>query len=113
MVAQCSLFPPSFPPLHALTTFSGLLPNCTVIVATIRSLKMHGGGPAVTSGQPLHQAYTQVQFVIGKRASETLSGVYNSSWCGICVYIARCQVVVKFYRDLYFGYSPQYHSCGD
>ena len=22
------------------------------------------------------------------------------------VYIARCQVVVKFYSDLYFGYSP-------
>ena len=24
----------------------------------------------------------------------------------IYIHIARCQVVVKFYRDLYFGYSP-------
>ena len=31
----------------------------------------------------------------------------------INIYIARCQVVVKFYRDLYFGYSPPYRSCGD
>ena len=24
----------------------------------------------------------------------------------LIIYIARCHVVVKFYRDLYFGYSP-------
>ncbi|MFP4353938.1 MAG: formate--tetrahydrofolate ligase [Phycisphaerae bacterium] len=38
---------------------SGLVPDCVVIVATIRALKMHGGGPTVTPGRPLHEAYTQ------------------------------------------------------
>ena len=31
----------------------------------------------------------------------------------IYIFIARCQVVVKFYRDLYFGCSLPYRSCGD
>jgi len=37
---------------------SGLKPNVSVLVATIRSLKMHGGGPAVKPGVPLDTAYT-------------------------------------------------------
>jgi len=37
--------------------FSGMIPNCSVIVATIRALKMHGGGPAVTPGAPLDPVY--------------------------------------------------------
>lgn len=37
---------------------SGLKPNVSVLVATIRSLKMHGGGPAVKPGVPLDAAYT-------------------------------------------------------
>lgn len=37
---------------------SGLKPNVSVLVATIRSLKMHGGGPAVKPGVPLDNAYT-------------------------------------------------------
>ncbi|PIQ23221.1 formate--tetrahydrofolate ligase [bacterium (Candidatus Blackallbacteria) CG17_big_fil_post_rev_8_21_14_2_50_48_46] len=39
--------------------FSGLRPSCAVIVATVRALKMHGGGPAVAPGKPLDPAYTQ------------------------------------------------------
>jgi formate--tetrahydrofolate ligase len=39
--------------------FSGLVPNCSVIVATIRALKMHGGGPRVVPGRPLDSAYTE------------------------------------------------------
>lgn len=38
---------------------SGLIPNCAVIVATVRALKMHGGGPKVVPGKPLDDAYTQ------------------------------------------------------
>ena len=38
---------------------SGLIPNAVVLVATVRALKMHGGGPAVTPGAPLDEAYTQ------------------------------------------------------
>ena len=38
---------------------SGLVPNCVVLVATIRALKMHGGGPRVVPGRPLDRAYTE------------------------------------------------------
>ena len=30
--------------------FVGLIPNCVAMVATVRALKMHGGGPTVTAG---------------------------------------------------------------
>jgi formyltetrahydrofolate synthetase len=39
--------------------YSGLTPDCVVLVATIRALKMHGGGPKVVAGTPLAPAYTQ------------------------------------------------------
>jgi formyltetrahydrofolate synthetase len=38
--------------------YSGLTPHCVVIVATVRALKMHGGGPKVVAGKPLDPAYT-------------------------------------------------------
>ena len=38
---------------------SGLMPDAVVLVATVRALKMHGGGPKVTPGKPLASAYTQ------------------------------------------------------
>jgi len=38
---------------------SGLKPDAVVIVATIRALKMHGGGPTVKPGVPLSEEYTQ------------------------------------------------------
>jgi len=37
--------------------FSGLKPNVSVLVATVRSLKMHGGGPRVVAGVALPDAY--------------------------------------------------------
>lgn len=37
--------------------YSGLTPQCAIIVATIRALKMHGGGPEVVAGRPLDHAY--------------------------------------------------------
>ncbi len=37
---------------------SGLIPNVVVLVATVRALKMHGGGPKVVAGKPLDTAYT-------------------------------------------------------
>ena len=36
-----------------------LTPNCAVLVATIRALKMHGGGPKVVAGQKLSHVYTE------------------------------------------------------
>jgi methylenetetrahydrofolate dehydrogenase (NADP+)/methenyltetrahydrofolate cyclohydrolase/formyltetrahydrofolate synthetase/formate--tetrahydrofolate ligase len=38
---------------------SGLIPNCVVLVSTIRGLKMHGGGPRIVPGKPLDEAYTK------------------------------------------------------
>ncbi|XP_078444200.1 10-formyltetrahydrofolate synthetase [Wolffia australiana] len=37
--------------------YSGLSAQCAVIVATVRALKMHGGGPEVVAGRPLDHAY--------------------------------------------------------
>jgi formate--tetrahydrofolate ligase len=39
--------------------YSGLKPDAVVIVATVRALKMHGGGPTVKPGKPLDTAYTE------------------------------------------------------
>ncbi|NWT53047.1 C1TM protein, partial [Erythrocercus mccallii] len=38
---------------------SGLVPSVVVLVATVRALKMHGGGPNVTAGVPLKKEYTE------------------------------------------------------
>ncbi|MBT9168323.1 MAG: Formate--tetrahydrofolate ligase [Syntrophomonadaceae bacterium] len=38
---------------------SGLVPNCAVVVATIRALKAHGGAPLPLPGQPLDPAYSK------------------------------------------------------
>jgi methylenetetrahydrofolate dehydrogenase (NADP+) / methenyltetrahydrofolate cyclohydrolase / formyltetrahydrofolate synthetase len=39
--------------------YSGLIPNVVVLVATVRALKMHGGGPKVIAGKPLAPEYTE------------------------------------------------------
>jgi formate--tetrahydrofolate ligase len=39
--------------------FSGLTPHCAVVVATIRALKAHGGGPPVPPGKPMDPEYTK------------------------------------------------------
>jgi formate--tetrahydrofolate ligase len=33
--------------------------QCAVIVATVRALKMHGGGPDVVAGKPLSHVYKE------------------------------------------------------
>lgn len=38
---------------------SGLQPNVSVIVVTVRALKMHGGGPTVVPGRPIPEEYTK------------------------------------------------------
>jgi formate--tetrahydrofolate ligase len=39
--------------------YSGLKPNVSVLTATVRALKMHGGGPRVAPGIPLPEEYTK------------------------------------------------------
>lgn len=38
---------------------SGLTPNVSILVCTVRALKMHGGGPTVVPGRPLPEEYTK------------------------------------------------------
>ncbi|KAH8294084.1 hypothetical protein KR054_008175, partial [Drosophila jambulina] len=38
---------------------SGRKPNAMVLVATVRAIKMHGGGAPVTPGSPLNKQYTE------------------------------------------------------
>jgi formate--tetrahydrofolate ligase len=51
---------------------SGLVPNAVVIVATIRALKMHGGGPAVKPGAALSEEYTEENFELVEKGCENL-----------------------------------------
>ncbi len=51
---------------------SGLTPHCSVIVATIRALKMHGGGPKVVPGRPLDEAYTKENLKLVEKGCENL-----------------------------------------
>ncbi len=52
--------------------YSGLTPNASVIVATIRALKMHGGGPKVVPGKKLDSAYTEENTELVKKGLENL-----------------------------------------
>jgi len=38
---------------------SGLVPDVVVVVATVRALKVHGGGPAIAPGAPLDKVYRE------------------------------------------------------
>lgn len=51
---------------------SGIKPDAVVIVATIRALKMHGGGPTVKPGKPLDPAYTQENVELLKKGCDNL-----------------------------------------
>jgi formate--tetrahydrofolate ligase len=51
---------------------SGLVPNAVVIVATIRALKMHGGGPTVKPGLPLSEEYTTENLELIEKGCENL-----------------------------------------
>ncbi len=51
---------------------SGLKPDAVVIVATVRALKMHGGGPPVKPGLPLCSAYTAEDLGLLKKGCENL-----------------------------------------
>ena len=52
--------------------FSGLTPHASVIVCTVRALKMHGGGPRVVPGKPLDKAYTEKDVGLVEKGLENL-----------------------------------------
>ncbi len=53
--------------------YSGLVPNAVVIVASIRALKMHGGGPTVVAGKPLAQAYIEENLALLEKGFDNLA----------------------------------------
>lgn len=52
--------------------YSGLIPSAVVLVATVRALKMHGGGPKVVAGKPLDVAYTAENLDLLQKGLENL-----------------------------------------
>lgn len=52
--------------------FSGMKPSAVVIVATIRALKMHGGGPEVKPGKPLDSVYSEEHLELLEKGCENL-----------------------------------------
>jgi methylenetetrahydrofolate dehydrogenase (NADP+)/methenyltetrahydrofolate cyclohydrolase/formyltetrahydrofolate synthetase len=69
--------------------YSGLVPNVVVIVATVRALKMHGGGPKVVAGRPLDPAYTTENLDLLRAGVENLNHhIANARKYGIPVVVA-------------------------
>ena len=76
--------------------YSGLIPDCVVLVATIRALKMHGGGPRVVAGRPLDKAYTEENVGLLEAGMANLAAhIRNAKRFGIPVVVA----VNKFPTD--------------
>jgi len=68
---------------------SGLVPNCAVLVATIRALKMHGGGPKVVAGEQLSSAYTDENLgLLEAGCSNLAKHIENARKFGIPVVVA-------------------------
>ena len=68
---------------------SGLVPNAVVLVATVRALKMHGGGPKVVAGRPLDKAYTEENLpLLEKGMGNLLKHIENAKLFGVPVVVA-------------------------
>lgn len=68
---------------------SGLTPDAIVLVATIRALKLHGGGSDVKPGQPLPQEYVQENVdLVANGCSNLCKQISNASQFGVPVVVA-------------------------
>ncbi len=56
---------------------SGLKPNVSILVATVRALKMHGGGPTVVPGRPIPEEYTKENLELVEKGCENLVHMIN------------------------------------
>jgi len=69
--------------------YSGLIPNAVVLVATVRALKMHGGGPTVSPGAPLAPEYTEENLELLEKGLCNLGAhIKNALKFGIPVVVA-------------------------
>jgi methylenetetrahydrofolate dehydrogenase (NADP+)/methenyltetrahydrofolate cyclohydrolase/formyltetrahydrofolate synthetase len=68
---------------------SGLIPQVVVMVATVRALKMHGGGPKVVAGKPLAVEYTDENLDLLRKGLANLERhIQNARKYGINVVVA-------------------------
>jgi len=76
--------------------FSGLKPHCAVVVATVRALKSHGGGPAVPPGKKLDPVYSQENVeLVEKGLANLLKHIENVKKAGINPVVC----INSFYTD--------------
>lgn len=69
--------------------YSGLIPNVVVLVATVRALKMHGGGPKVVAGKPLAPEYTDENLgLLQKGLPNMIQHIENALKYGVNVVVA-------------------------
>lgn len=69
--------------------YSGLIPQVVVLVATVRALKMHGGGPKVVAGKPLALEYTDENLELLKAGLPNLERhIQNALKFGVNVVVA-------------------------
>ncbi|XP_077587777.1 C-1-tetrahydrofolate synthase, cytoplasmic [Stigmatopora nigra] len=69
--------------------YSGLRPHVVVLVATVRALKMHGGGPTVTAGMPLPKEYIEENLeLLEKGCSNMRKQIENAKHFGVPVVVA-------------------------
>lgn len=69
--------------------YSGLIPHVVVMVATVRALKMHGGGPKVVAGKPLAPEYTDENLDLLKKGLANLERhIQNANKFGVKVIVA-------------------------
>ncbi len=68
---------------------SGLIPQVVVLVATVRALKMHGGGPKVVAGKPLAPEYTDENLDLLRKGLPNLERhIRNARKFGVNVVVA-------------------------
>ena len=69
--------------------YSGLTPHVVVLVATVRALKMHGGGPKVVAGKPLALEYTEENLeLLEKGLPNMVQHIQNALKYGVNVVVA-------------------------
>jgi formyltetrahydrofolate synthetase len=69
--------------------YSGLIPQVVVLVATVRALKMHGGGPKVVAGKPLAPEYTEENLeLLQKGVPNMEKHIQNALKYGVNVVVA-------------------------
>ncbi|XP_059165604.1 C-1-tetrahydrofolate synthase, cytoplasmic-like [Physella acuta] len=69
--------------------YSGLQPNAVVLVATVRALKMHGGGPTVVAGVPLPKEYREENLTLVEQGcSNLIKQIQNANKFGVPVVVA-------------------------